>query len=147
MTFKANLADTQDISFAVTYLSMSVAERLRKHSLCCNTVAITLRTPDQSSINRQLPLNHPSCLCDEISKAALELIRKNHKGGEIYSLTVHAEKLSPNGQCVLQQQLFSDPWEEKYQKKYSLETAVDSIRSRFGRGSLCIASSINNRLI
>lgn len=147
MTFKANLANPQDISFAVTYLSMSVAERLRKHSLCCNTVAITLRTPDQSRINRQLPLNHPSCLCDEISKAALELIRKNHKGGEIYSLTVHAEKLSPNGQCVLQQQLFSDPWEEKYQKKYSLETAVDSIRSRFGRGSLCIASSINNRLI
>ncbi len=147
MTFRANLETEQDISFAVTYLSMSVAERLRKHGLCCSTVAVTLRTPDQTSINRQTALSHPSCLYSEISKAALDIISHNHKGGEIYSVTVHAEKLSCKGECALQQQLFSNPWEKKYQKKYSLETTLDAIRSRYGRNSVGIASAINNRLI
>ena len=48
MTFRANLVTAEDVSFATTYLSMSVAERLRKHGLSCNSVAVTLRFPDQS---------------------------------------------------------------------------------------------------
>lgn len=147
MTFRANLKNHQDVSFAVTYLSMSVAERLRKHGLCCNTVAVTIRTPDQASINRQMPLTHPTCLSSEISSAALDIIANNHKGGEIYSVTVHAEKLSAILENGLQQQMFSSPWEKHYQKIYSLETAVDSIRSRYGKNSVRIASSINNGLI
>lgn len=148
MTFRANLTTKSDVSFAVTYLSMSVAERLRKHGLCCNTVAVTLRTPDQAAFNRQAPLSHPTCLYNEISDKALEIIAKNHpQDQEIYSVTVHAEKLTHNGESALQQQLFFAPWEQKYQKHYSLETAVDSIRARFGRDSIGIASAINNHLI
>ena len=147
MTFRANLATPQDISFAVTYLSMSVAERLRKHGLCCNTVAVTIRTPNQQSFNRQAPLNHATCLYSEISKKALDIIAENqymHK--EIYSLTVHAEKLSP-AEDSFQQQLFADDWELNYKKHYSLESAVDSIRARFGRTAIGIASAVKNPLI
>ena len=148
MTFRANLVTPEDISFAVTYLSMSVAERLRKHNLCCNTVAVTIRTPDQSSINRQLLLSHPTCLYNEIAHNALRIIKENHPADkEIYSVTVHGEKLTREGECILQQQFFSEPWEQKYQKTHSLETTVDSIRARFGRASIGIASAINNHLI
>lgn len=148
MTFRANLVSKEDVSFAVTYLSMSVAERLRRHNLCCTTVAVTIRTPDQSTINRQSPLSHPTCLYNEISNKALEIINNNHnEKDEIYSVTVHAEKLTRNNECVLQQQMFPLPWEKQYQKLHSLETAVDSIRERYGRKSICIASAINNHLI
>ncbi len=148
MTFRANLVTEEDISFAVTYLSMSVAERLRKHNLCCNTVAVTMRYPDLSSLNRRAPLSHSSCLYSEISKKALELIKINIRPNtELYSVAVHAEKLSREDECVSQQKLFPAPWELKYEKMRSLEGTVDSIRARFGRNSISIASAVNNHLI
>lgn len=148
MTFRYNLATPEDVSFAVTYLSMSVAERLRKHSLCCKNVAVTIRTPDQISINRSVMLHHPTCLYSEISRAALALVKANtDPNREIYSVTVHAEKLTRENECLFQQQLFPDPWEERYQKLHSLESAVDAIRERYGKGAISIASAVNNRLI
>ncbi len=148
MTFRYNLATPHEVSFAVTYLSMSVAERLRKHSLCCKNVAVTVRTPDMKSINRSLMLSHPTCLYSEISRAALMLVRENtNPESEIYSVTVHAEKLTRENEFLYQQQLFPEPWETKYKKLHSLESAVDTIRSRYGREAIGIASAINNRLI
>ena len=132
MTFRHNLKSSDDVSFALTYLSMSVAERLRKHNLCCNTVAVTIRFTDQTTINRQNPLEHSTCLFDEISKNALEIVNSNlSPNTEIYSITVHAEKLSRGKECVFQQQLFPEPWEVKYEKRYSLEATIDAIRSRY----------------
>lgn len=148
MTFRYNLATPHEVSFAVTYLSMSVAERLRKHSLCCKNVAVTVRTPDMKSVNRSVMLSHPTCLYSEISHAALLLIKENTAhGGEIYSVTVHAEKLTRENEFLYQQQLFSEPWETKYKKLHSKESAVDAIRARYGREAIGIASAINNRLI
>ncbi len=148
MTFRANLITPREISFAATYLSMSVAERLRKHGLCCNSVAVTLRRPDQTTQSRTSPLSHPTCLWNDISQKALELINSNISlGEELYSLTIHGEKLSRNETAPSQQYFFPMPWEEEYQKHYSLETAVDSIRSRYGKNSIGIASALNNHLI
>lgn len=148
MTFRYNLVSEQDVSFAVTYLAMSVAERLRRHGLSCKNVAVTIRTPDQCSINRSAMLAHPTCLWNEISKKALDIIRANvAPDREIYSVTVHAEKLTRENEFVYQQSFFAEEWEEKYRKLHSLETAVDSIRARYGRGAIGIASAINNRLV
>lgn len=148
MTFRYNLANPHDVSFAVTYLSMSVAERLRRHSLCCKSVAVTVRTPDMVSQNRSVMLHHPTCLYGEISAAALALINENLRPDEeIYSVTVHAEKLTRENEILYQQQLFPEEWETKYQKKHSLESTVDSIRERFGKSAIGIASAINNKLI
>ena len=148
MTFRYNLATPEQVSFAVTYLSITVAERLRKHRLCCNNVAVTVRTPDMISINRSANIPHPTCLHSEISKAALALVRANtRQREEIYSLTVHAEKLQTEIGSPLQQSLFPDLREQKYQKLRSLESAVDSIRERYGKNSINIASAINNSLI
>lgn len=148
MTFRDNLKTDNDISFAVTYLSMSVAERLRRHKLCCNNVAVTVRLPDLTSFSHSVSLAHPTCLCDEISKVALSLVyAKKAMWKEIYSVTVHAEKLTPEGDFGYQQKLFPEAWEKKYAKSHSLETAVDSIRERFGKSAVKIASAIDNRLL
>lgn len=148
MTFKANLVTPDDVSFAVTYLSMSVAERLRRHGLCCNSVSVTIRKPDLTSINRSVKLLHPTCLYNDISASALELVRANVPfGEEIYSVTVHTEKLTRDDAAGLQQQFFLSESEKRYQKLRSLETAVDTIRTRFGKSAIGIASAINNRLI
>ncbi len=148
MTFRYNLITPEDVSFAVTYLSMSVAERLRKHNLGCNSVAVTVRKPDQNSFDRSTKLQHTTCLYAEISKTALSLINANFSPEEeFYSLTVRAEKLSRIDNSVFQQKLFPEPWETKYQKRHSLENTLDKIRSRYGNRSIGLASAINNRLI
>ena len=148
MTFRFNLETDYDISFAVTHLSMSVAERLRRHNLCCNNIAVSIRSTDLSTISRRAPLAHPTCLWSEISSVALSLINSNKpRDGVIYSVAVHAEKLTRENEFVNQQQFFFDDWEEKYKKRRSLETAVDKIRERFGREAISIASSRNNRLL
>ncbi len=148
MTFKKNLVTREDVSFAVTYLSMSVAERLRRHGLCCNNIAVTVRTPDLNSFSRSVATHHPTCLYGEISKTALSLVFANvAKGSEIYSVTVHAEKLTREGDFVCQQSMFPEKWEQDYKSRHSLESAVDSIRARFGRGAISIASAVNNKLI
>ena len=148
MTFRENLKSDNDISFAITYLSMSVAERLRRHKLCCNNVAVTVRLPDLTSFSHSVSLSHPTCLYSEISKVALSLVyAKKTLWREIYSVTVHAEKLTPEGDIGYQQKLFPEAWEEKYVNRRTLETTVDSIRERFGRGAIRIASQIGNRLV
>ena len=148
MTFRKNLVTDGEISFAVTYLAMSVAERLRRHNLCCTAVAVTIRTPDQVSISRCEGLTHPTCLYNEISEKALRIISQNHPiGQEIYSVTVHAEKLVTPTECDLQQSFFEMPWEAKYKKIHSLECTVDNIRARYGKKAIGIASAVNNNLI
>jgi DNA polymerase-4 len=148
MTFRYNLATPEDVSFAVTYLSMSVAERLRKHNLGCNSIAVSVRDPNQNSFDRSQKLPHTTCLYSEISKNALSLIKRNFDPKEeIYSVTVRAEKLSRLNECTLQQKLFPEPWEANYEKRHSLEITLDKIRSRYGNRSIGLASAINNRLI
>jgi DNA polymerase-4 len=148
MTFRYNLENPSDVSFAATYLSMSVAERLRKHGLCCNTVAVTMRRLDQSNINRSRTLSHPTCLFREISKTALSLIDENKRIDEpLYSLTVHAEHLTKQKENEFQQTLFPLPWEEKYKKRHSLERTMDAIKSRYGSSAISIASAVKNVLI
>lgn len=148
MTFRENLRTDNDVSFAITYLSMSVAERLRRHKLCCNNVAVTVRLPDLTSFSHSVSLAHPTCLYDEISKIALSLVyAKKALWREIYSVTVHAEKLTPEGDFGYQQKLFPEAWEKKYGNRRTLETTVDSIRARFGKSAVKIASAIDNRLV
>ncbi len=148
MTFRENLSSKADISFATTYLSMSVAERLRKHGLCCRSVSVGVRKPDQTSFTRTSILSHPSCLAREISDKAMTIIDECFGlDSEFYSLTICAEKLVREGENELQQSLFPSESELSYRKLYSLESTVDSIRSRFGNKSIGIATALKNRLI
>jgi len=148
MTFRRNLVTHEDVSFALTYLSMSVAERLRRHGLCCNNVAVSIRTPDLVSVNRSVMLSHPTCLWSDISQSAYALVKREmRQGGEIYSVTVHAERLSRDDGSAAQQKMFEENWEKRYKKLHSLESTVDSIRARYGKASIKIASAVGNDLV
>ena len=148
MTFRANLCTREDITFAAHYLAGMVAERLRRHGMRCSTVAVSIRRPDLTFIVRRAPLASPTCVGAEIARAAVALVDSNRCGEEdIYSLTVHAEKLKRFDECELQQSFFQSESEKRSQKRLALESAVDSIRQRFGKHAVTIGSAINNRLI
>jgi DNA polymerase-4 len=148
MTFKANLVTDKDVSFAVTYLSMSVAERLRKHGLCCKTVSVTVKSVDQTSVKRSVRLERATCLFKEMSSHAYRLTLENRpKDGEIYAVSVHAENLVRQNDNHLQQRMFSSSDELRTDKLFSLESAVDSVRMKYGKEAIVIASSLNNPLL
>jgi nucleotidyltransferase/DNA polymerase involved in DNA repair/arsenate reductase-like glutaredoxin family protein len=59
-TFKRDLVSDGDIQVAVTYLSDSVATRLRKHNFKCRVVQVAIKDTNLKSITRQttLPRRH-----------------------------------------------------------------------------------------
>ncbi len=148
MTFKRNLVSEEDISFAVKYLSMGIARRLRGHSLCCRAVAVTIRGVDLASRERCINLLSPTCVSDDIAAAARSVISGFRRPGEeIYSLTLRAEKLLPSDGREIQQSMFRTAEDELYEKRFFLESAVDKICERYGKNAVKIASSLNNGLI
>ena len=148
MTFRRNLVSQSDISFAAHYLSGMVATRLRRHGMECRTVAVSIRRVDLSTVIRQAPLPAPTCVGSEIAKAALDIIARNRRPDEeLYSFTVHAENLVRRGECELQQTMFPSQSDIKRRKLLALESAADSVNTRFGKNSLFIASALCNSLI
>ena len=148
MTFRRNLVTESDISFAMTWLSNSVAARLRKHSLCCNTVSVTIKNPDRTVLSHREQLSHPSCLYGDISKAAIGIINEiKNPEKEIYAVTVHAEKLTVDDGVGDQQQVYSSERDKRYSRRRSLEETLDRVRARYGSNSLRIASAYATDLI
>lgn len=148
MTFRYNLVTGEDVSFAVTYLSHMVAARLRRHGKLCRVVAVTVRFPNQISVNRRVGAARPTNLACDIARDALFLIKeKVGMGEEIYAVTVHAESLTDACGADLQETMFPTEEERDFKKHLSLETAVDSIKERYGNTALTICSAIGNRLI
>lgn len=141
MTFRRNLKTQSDISFAVYYLADEVAKRLRATNARCRCVAINLRLPDLSHIGKQMTVA-PTCLAADIAKYVLGMMPLIHKGGEIYSLTVHTSDLIYGDDK--QESLFE--LEHSNKKISDLEYAVDVIHSRYGKSALKRASCIRNEL-
>lgn len=148
MTFRRNIKDKNDRSFAVTYLSHMVATRLRSHGLKCRTVALSLRFPDLSGINRRAPAARATSLACDIANDVLKILYASvPDDAELYSLTVHAENLVRDDGSDIQQLMFPSQSAIDYQKHSSLENAVDRLNARYGKGTVVIGSSIKNGLI
>lgn len=148
MTFRRNLVSEEDISFAVKYLSMGITRRLRGHSMCCRTLAVAIRGVDLSVRERRTELTAPTCVSEDLAAAAKAIINGFRRPGEeIYSLTLRAERLAPSDGRGVQQTMFRTSEEERYEKRLSLESAVDKICERYGKNTVKIASAVNNGLI
>lgn len=141
MTFRRNLRTPSDISFAVYYLADEVAKRLRATNARCRCVAINLRLPDLSHVGKQMTVA-PTCLAADIAKYVLGMIPLIHKGGDIYSLTVHTSDLIYGDDK--QESIFE--LEPDNKKMSDLEFAVDGIHGKYGKSALKRASGINNEL-
>ncbi len=144
MTFKRNLVGLADINAGVRALSDTVATRLRKSSLKCNTVQVVIKDPEFNTISRQKKLDKPTQLSKEISIAAIDLIKKvwNLKA-PIRMLTITGMELMDEN-CPEQLRLFSKDDNKEREKIEKIEMAIDIIRGRYGRDSISYGSSIND---
>lgn len=147
-TFKRDLVSDADIQVAVTYLSDSVATRLRKNNFKCRVVQVAIKDTNLKSITRQTTLPAPTHLSRDIADAAANLIKKNWRtGSPIRTLTITGENLVPADQAEsVQLSLFDEPAAPKSERAEKLEQALDSIRERYGSKAIIPGSILGNDL-
>jgi DNA polymerase-4 len=151
-TFKRDLVSESDVRTAVTYLSDSVATRLRKHGFKCRVVQVAVKDTNLQSITRQTTLAAPSHLSVEIGAAALELIAKHWRVGRpIRTLTITGENLVPADEAEYGQlSLFDEPTglggdgRPKSERAEQLEQALDNIRERYGSKAVIQGNILGN---
>lgn len=136
MTFRHDLTDTRDIRVGVAALCDEVAARMRRYGLCCRTVQLQIKDTYMRTISRQCPLQNPTALSGELAEAAMRLVEGCWNGQTpIRTLTVTGANLVEAAEAAEQLSFFGAPPEARERRK-RLETAIDSVRERFGRGSI-----------
>lgn len=149
LTFRKNITSRSEVKSAVTPLSENVAERLRKYRLWCNCVSVTIKDDSLKTITRQSVIEPSTNLGRVIAGVAEELVTKNWDFKiPIRMLTVTAQNLSDDYRGA-QMSLFDAADEEenqKMEKLRNLETSVDMIKSKYGKGIISFASVKNSEL-
>ena len=142
-TFRRNLQGAEDIRIAVIGLSDTVATRLRKHGMKAYGVKVDIKDPSLKVISRQQQLETPTNTAETISTAALGVIKKSWRLRDpIRMLTITAINLCDENEAQ-QLSLFAD---ENVQSESGekVERTMDSIREKFGAGSINFGSVIKN---
>lgn len=131
-TLPRDITTEAEVRRALLDLSETVAARLRKHGLKAEEVQLTVRSASFEEYQRQKRLSAPVCDSQSIYRAALELYHGENKRWAIRLLGIRAGRLTAGGEGQLS--LFAG--EDGAQRREKLETAVDALRSRFGKESV-----------
>lgn len=141
MTLPRDISREEDIKKAFLSLAESVSARLRKMDLQALEVQITVRNSDFQEFQRQCRLDTAASDSMTLYRTAMELFRKEKRGWNIRLLGLRAGKLE--GKDTGQLSFFGEVQDRKREER--LETAMDLVRSRFGRGSLERAMAVKDR--
>ena len=144
LTFPKNLMGWEQLRTALSELADEVAVRLRKHGLKCTTVQITVRDPSFKDICRQKRLSAPTYISRDLAQCGMELLHSCWSERQpVRALTITAQNLVEERDAGEQVDLFAAdaiPCRDKLEK---LEKAMDSIRDKYGRGAISIASAVH----
>ena len=143
ITFRRNLTGETDIRTAVTGLSDTVAGRLRKYQLKAAGVKVDIKDPYFKQISRQKQLDLPTNLAEEISAAALLILKNTWRPADpIRMLTITGINLSDENEAE-QLSLFSldNPRRSKGER---IERTMDDIRAKFGDAAITFGSVVKN---
>ena len=125
-------------------LTESVTMRLRETGCYCQTVVIHVRNKELHSFTRQMKLQKPSDLTNEIARAAIDLFVRNYDfSSDIRSMGVRVTDLVPDS-TPIQLDLFGN--EELRVRQARLDDTVDDLRKRFGNLALRRAVTIGDAM-
>ncbi len=128
-TAPRDLVTDKDVKITLYVLCESVSARMREYGFVCDTVQIGIRDNELFSYERQGKLEVPGRTTQALFSKAFALYKTHHASGKpIRSLSVRACNLRV--QEYEQTSLF--PEIQRLQKQERLDSAVDTIRRRFG---------------
>ncbi len=133
VTFDHDLVDPAEIMAGLTLISDQVGARLRRKKLYASVVQLQIKDTALKVINRQKRLDGYTSSTRLIRDTAASLLRDNWAAGKpIRMLSVGVTGLSMDG--AQQLSMFSDTALEDRARR--LDSAVDSIRSKYGADSV-----------
>ncbi len=145
MTFKRNLIGMEDIRLGVSVLADSVACRMRECGVKCWAVQVTIRNPNFKTISRQKTLTAPTHLAKDLILTSMELIQSSwNVNAPIRMLTITAANLVPGDAPGEQLSFFGESGGGNRAKQEQLETALDSIRLKYGRKAVAFGGVLQN---
>ena len=127
ITFSRDVRDDRVLEKTVREQSAEVARQLRKNDLAGSTIKIKVRWPDFTTLTRQTTLNHRTDQEDEITKAALDLLKSVRKPNQAVRLI--GVGVTGIGQPIRQLGL----WDMDHEKSRKLQEAVDELREKYGK--------------
>lgn len=142
VTLPEDVTDPEAAKRVLLNLADQVTRRMRKKKLVANTVQITIRRPDMSTITRALTLPAPTDDPFTVHRAACALYEKHWPGGAPARLLgVACQNLRRKEDAPLQLDLFEY---EEQPKREDLAAAMDRIRDKFGEEAILTAGMLGS---
>jgi DNA polymerase-4 len=137
-TIAFDVEDRGTAHLVLLSLTETVAARLRQACYCARLVSVSLRTNEFYNCSHQRKIISAIDCTNAIHEIACELFDELWKGEPVRHLGVRVSELYQND--FHQLALF----EKDYEKLRKIDRAVDSIRDKFGNGSVFRSSFINS---
>lgn len=134
-TFATDRTDRDGLERDALRMADAVASRLRSSAKAARTIQLKLRYGDFRTITRSHTLPAPTDLTAEIGETAVGLLRAVDLGAGIRLLGVSVQQLE-QGAAVQGRLLFDDSPEPDPDDRRALDTALDTVRERFGRDAV-----------
>lgn len=137
-TISFDVEDKTTAHLVLLSLTETVAARLRQSGYCARLVSVSLRTNEFYNCSHQRKIFSATDCTNAIHEIACELFDELWKGEPVRHLGVRVSELCKND--FYQIALF----EKDYEKQRTVDRAVDSIRQRYGNGSVFRSSFLNS---
>ncbi|MDD6480843.1 MAG: DNA polymerase IV [Lachnospiraceae bacterium] len=138
ITVPMDITESGEAKKVLLSLTENVCRRLRQDEVRVETVTVQIRFNDLTRASHQCPLPAATNITQEIYDNVCRLFEEMWDGTPIRLLGVSTAKVTREAQGR-QMSLFDSTDYEKLEK---LDSAMDSIRSRFGAGAVQRASSL-----
>ena len=127
-TFNIDLSSRDDLAPVLRALSEKVSARLKKAGIAGRTVVLKLKTTDFKIRTRNRQLGAPTRLADRIFETGLQLMEKELDGTRYRLLGIGVHDLA-DVECADPPDLV----DVKARKRAQAETAIDTLRDKFGK--------------
>ncbi len=134
-TFASDRTDMDGLERDVSRMADAVATRLRSSTKTARTVQLKVRYADFRTITRSHTLPTPTDLASEIGDTARTLLHAVDLEDGIRLLGVSVQQLE-DGVAVQGRLAFDDASAPAPQDRRALETALDTVRERFGNDAV-----------
>nr|WP_272907466.1 DNA polymerase IV [Paenibacillus xylanexedens] len=138
MTLPRDYDSWEDIKVVLLELAELVSRRSRDKSLMGHVVSVGCRGQDYdrpTGFSRQMKVNEPTNITDEVYDAAAALFLRHWDGLPIRRISVSLTGLVPDSEVQLS-------WFDDRERKRELERATDDIKRRYGETAIMRASSL-----
>ncbi len=144
MTFKRDLACEDDFYSGYCKVAEKVARRLKEANLKCESICVTIKSSDFSTITRQKTLSVPTNSYKKLVETAMALTKEHWNfQSPVRMLGIAGSKLCDANKVYVQTDLFAKPENDTSEKA---ENVMFLLKNKFGKDAINFGNMMNNDL-